>query len=205
MEGFDVVAIAMPLYGRTAPRPASHDHGDLVRFNTTTFHGASVLLDPGIAALNYLRENTGRDWAHMTGYSGGGWATTYLAAVEPRIHRSYPVAGSLPLSLRGLGDLGDWEQWAPELYPGADYRDLYVMGASGKERGQVQMLNQYDPCCFAGDGRYREYEPAAAQRVAAIGPGSFRVWVDAGQRQHGISDATIDEILRDLGVGRRGR
>ena len=40
----------------------------------------------------------------------GGWTTTVYAAIDPRVTRSYPVAGSLPIPLRvDVRDWGDWE------------------------------------------------------------------------------------------------
>ncbi len=114
----------------------------------------------------------------MIGLSGGGWTTTLYAALDPRIMRSFPVAGSIPLYLRGtvssppspdisfLGistisgnecnNLGDQEQSLPDLYSIAGYPDLYVLGSYGTGREQVQILNRDDSCCF---GQAQEANP----------------------------------------------
>ena len=60
----------------------------------------------------------------MAGLSGGGWTTTLVGALDPRIDRLYPVSGSLPMHLRRTlkSDLGDWEQSeADGLYELVDY------------------------------------------------------------------------------------
>eukprot|EP00662_Eupelagonemidae_sp_cell21_P020620 gene20620-19998_t len=38
---------------------------------------------------------------HLLGLSGGGWTVTLAAAIDPRIHVSIPLAGSLPWYLFG--------------------------------------------------------------------------------------------------------
>jgi hypothetical protein len=91
----------------------------------------------------------------MIGLSGGGWTTTVYAAIDPRVTRSHPVAGSLPFSLRGAApnvtsSVGDREQrrdTLPGFYGAAAYLDLYVMAATGPGRRQLQILNRFDPCC----------------------------------------------------------
>ena len=49
----------------------------------------------------------------MIGLSGGGWTTTVYAAIDPRIVKSIPVAGTLPLYLRGDHYNHDLEQYVP--------------------------------------------------------------------------------------------
>src|SRR5439155_16801794 len=85
---------------------------------------------------------------HMTGLSGGGWATTIYAAIDPTIRCSFPVAGTIPLYLRTKGSVGDREQFEPTFYGIAGYPDLYILGAQGRGRKQVQILVRRDDCCF---------------------------------------------------------
>jgi hypothetical protein len=112
------------------------------------------------------------------------------------------VAGSLPLDVRTQLEVGDYEQGDADLYALASYEDLYILGAVGPGRGQVQILNEYDACCFWTANRSAEtfaYVGAVNQRAGALG-GSWRLWIDQGQRGHTISDASIDTILTDLGA-----
>src|SRR5438445_13772028 len=106
----------------------------------------------------------------MSGISGGGWTTHLYAALDPRIKESFPVAGSLPSYLRtgacGSFETGDYEQnpavssIVSHFYNNiASYLDLYILASYGEGRKQIQILNQYDACCFAGI-RYLTYEPA---------------------------------------------
>ena len=85
------------------------------------------------------------------------------AAVDTRIQYSFPAAGSLPTYLRPTLELGDWEQreFPGSLYTVANYLDLYLLGAMGEGRAQVQVLNVYDSVAFAGEG-YRTYLPLLA-------------------------------------------
>ena len=115
-----------------------------------------------------------------------------------------PVAGSLPLWLRSgqRADWGDWEQSIPELYRVMNYLELYVLGASGPGRGQLQVLNQYDPCCFAGV-RSRVYETVVAERVASMGAGGFAVLIDDSHAAHAISPIAVGEFLVLRGLATR--
>ena len=92
----------------------------------------------------------------MMGLSGGGWTTTLYAAIDPSISLSFPVAGSLPLSLRDPKSSncggGDAEQYFAGLYKRYGYADLYILGSAGRGRKQVQILNANDSCCFAVHG-----------------------------------------------------
>lgn len=199
--GYAVVGFYMPLEGPNAApvvildgigpmRLRSHDQ--MVYLD----HPIRFFLDPVLAMIAYLEaKRPSRDLA-MLGLSGGGWATTLCAALEPRIRRSYPVAGTLPLALREA-DWGDYEQTTPEVYRVADYPDLYLLGAAGAGRGQLQVLNQYDPSCFWGL-RHQVYEGLVQRVLRRLGPGRFTVLHDAGHRRHMLSPAAMRRVLADL-------
>jgi hypothetical protein len=105
-------------------------------------------------ALNYVspRYRT----IHMTGRSGGGWATTVYAALDWRIGRSVSIAGSLPIELRTpeldyTDDFGDWEQSGAYLYRIVSYQELYeAAGGIDESRRHVEIYNEFDECCFSG-------------------------------------------------------
>jgi hypothetical protein len=202
--GCRVLVLAMPLEGRNPP--LLHEgleiasHAQLDWLEPSAGHPVRFLIEPVVVMLNQLVVEGATTPVTMVGLSGGGWTTTLAAALDLRIGASVPVAGSLPLWLRCLvaGDWGDWEQNLPELYRRWTYPDLYVLGSSGPGRVQVQVLNQYDPVCFAGI-RSRLYEPAVRDCVAAAGPGAFRVFVDDTHAAHAISPAAADLVLDLIG------
>ena len=149
-------------------------------------------LRPVALGLNYaLAQQSFRD-VTMVGLSGGGWTTVVYAAMDPRIDRSVPVAGSWPKYLRagqGRSTAGDFEQQLPGL--GLDYLDLYLMATDGRE--QVQVFNSGDPCCFAGDAAlgYRQF---VAQRAQGMG-GRFDV-VIAQNDEHTVPADILPDLLR---------
>ncbi len=151
-------------------------------------------VEPVIVFLNYAVAELRYDMVAMVGVSGGGWTTTLAAALEPRIVRSYPVAGSLPLV---FGSGRDYEQTHHGLYALANYLELYVLGTYGETRRQIQVLNRYDPCCFGGT-EYVLYEEQVRQTAQRVGNGSFSVFLDETHREHKISEAALDVILNDL-------
>jgi len=147
--------------------------------------------------LNYLGRNFDYSSIAMVGISGGGWTTTLAAAIDPRIKMSFPVAGSYPIFLRAgiQNDWGDYEQTAPEVYLIANYLELYILGSVGHGRRQVQVLNQYDPCCFSGN-RWKEYKAVVSGHVHELGLGEFDIFADTTHREHIISPAAMDRILQ---------
>lgn len=201
---YAVMAFSMPLLGMN-----NQPTVDLERFGKfkLTKHDHLKLLDnpmkyflePVVVGLNYAAEY-GYTKIHMTGISGGGWTTTLCAGIDPRIAHSYPVAGSLPIYLRSNSkrDWGDYEQTEPNFYRIANYLELYVMGAHGDGRKQIQILNQYDSCCFAGI-KYRTYERAVKEVVTQLGPGEFLVFLDETHKEHKISEQALSVIFANLG------
>lgn len=163
-------------------------------------------LEPVAISLNALR--TRYKEIHMAGLSGGGWTTTLYAAVDPDIRCSFPVAGSIPLYLRTGGSVGDKEQYLDEFYRLSGYPDLYVLGAYGPGRKQIQILNRRDDCCF-GEAQHDsvrnglDYEPAmrAYEKVvqdAAGGPGHFRLVIDDSAPRHMISPDAVQIMVREM-------
>jgi hypothetical protein len=173
-------------------------------------------LEPIAVCLNYLETRSDPDGFpsyrafHLAGLSGGGWTATVYAALDPRIRLSFPAAGTLPLYLRSGGSIGDVEQTLPEFYRLAGYPDLYVLGGLGAGRGQIQILNRHDDCCFGAaqhrgpvsyDDALRAYERQVQDRLQVLGAGSFRLVIDEQAPGHQISSyAARSVILPTLGL-----
>lgn len=182
--GFDVLAISMP-------------EGDHARFASED-HPLRPFLEPVATSLNYALAQKAYSEVIMAGLSGGGWTTVLYAAMDPRIQRSYPVAGTLPEYLRPVvkNSIGDYEQTLPGLSVG--YIDLYLMGASeGREQFQVQI--RHDPCCFSGDLAHT-YRPFVERRADELG-GQFGLVIDEFS-EHDVSP-TMARLL--WGVRNSGR
>jgi hypothetical protein len=167
-QGYSVLAFAMPLCGmNNKPYP---DHNSFAYLDSAEFSPISFFVEPVIESLNYIQTHFSYSLIAMAGLSGGGWTTTLCAALDTRIARSYPVAGSLPTYLRQQGaiEVGDWEQTVPGLYSTANYLEWHFMSASGVGRRQVQILNNYDNCCFSTTGREHKilaYEDAVQKAL----------------------------------------
>jgi hypothetical protein len=118
------------------------------------------------------------------------------------------VAGSIPLYLRIGGSVGDLEQYLDEFYRLAGYPDLYVLGAMGPGRRQVQILNRRDDCCFGEaqhDARrvgssyedaYRVYEREVQQALGT--EGEFRLVIDETAPRHMISAEAVRIMLAEM-------
>ena len=208
-EGYGVLGVFMP---HMRPGDCTGGHNAMFQLPTT---GSPIkyFLEPTALSLNYLKSRSRSDHFpkyrafHMTGLSGGGWTTTVYAAIDPRIHFSFPIAGTIPLYLRSGGSVGDREQFEPSFYRLAGYPDLYILGAQGPGRKQVQILVRRDTCCF-GEAQHdakssgtsyaeamHEYESRVRAALKDIGSGSFRLEIDEAAPSHMISHHAIEDAL----------
>lgn len=205
-NGFTVLYFTLPLaeenaaperlFSRTRGEIIIKSHKDFEYLVSDEFNPIKLFLEPLNASMNYM-EQFGYEDIAMVGLSGGGWATGLYAAIDPRIKKSYPVAGTLPIYLRGERGYGDWEEQFHELYSLATYLELYVMGALGRGRSQLQIFNQYDKCCFSGIESLL-YENAVRETVISFGQGGFNIFIDSSHREHKISDPALSLILEDI-------
>jgi hypothetical protein len=208
-EGYDVLGVFMP---HMRPGDCSGGHDAMFQM-TTVGSPIKFFLEPTAVSLSYLKARSRADHFpryrafHITGLSGGGWTATIYAAIDPTIRSSFPVAGTIPLYLRSGGSVGDREQFEPSFYEIAGYPDLYILGACGRGRKQVQILVRRDDCCF-GEAQhdaketglgYAEAMRAYQQRVGAvlkgIGSGSFRLEIDEMAPSHMISHHAIQDVI----------
>jgi hypothetical protein len=143
----------------------------------------------------------------MVGLSGGGWTTTVYTALDVRVQRSYPVAGSLPHHISARTCRGetpesrarcfnDIEQRLPGFYRIANYLELYALGASGHRR-QLAIYNVYDACCFRGRS-YEEWRGRVQDAARRLGCGSYDAVGDTTHRRHRLSPWALDVIETDL-------
>ncbi len=206
-QGYPVVAFCMPLLGlNNQPtvylerfgylKMVKHDH--LKMLNPRSGHPVKFFLEPIIRTLNYLVESNHSSFS-MVGISGGGWTTTLIAAIDPRIQKSFPVAGTYPIYLRSDAqrDWGDYEQNVPEIYRTVNYPELYILGSFGHNRKQLQLLNQFDSCCFAGP-KWETYKDLVRQKVFSLGKGEFDLFSDDSHHDHKISGPVMNLILGEL-------
>ena len=208
-EGYGVLGVFMPHM-----RPGDCAGGHDAMFQSATNGSAmKYFLEPTAISLNHLKTRSRAGLFpkyrafHMTGLSGGGWTTTVYAAIDPTIRSSFPVAGTIPLYLRTNGSVGDREQFEPSFYGIAGYPDLYILGAQGRGRKQVQILARRDDCCF-GEKQHdakasgmayadamQDYEQRVAAALKETGRGSFRLEIDESAPSHMISHHAIEDVL----------
>ena len=186
-KGYSVLAFSMPLTGmNTQPivdlpnfgKLKLMTHEDFKFIESDNFSPIKFFVEPIAISLNYIDKSFHFDSYNMVGISGGGWTTVIYSALDPRIEKSYPIAGSSPFYLKfnNQKNMGDYEQSLPELYRIANYLDLYIMASYGEKREHLQIFNKYDPCCFSGSG-YTTYENKIKKSISDLGEGSFEVFL----------------------------
>jgi hypothetical protein len=207
LDHADVLYVDMPMLGVNCGQEfkikdiayTGYMHNWFEFVDQPTQSALAYFFDPIFRALDFVsaRYRT----IHMTGRSGGGWATTVYAALDWRISRSVSVAGSLPIELRtpqldGVDDIGDWEQYAAHVYRLISYQELYeAAGGLDDSRRHVQIYNEFDICCFRGA---KGLAAAAAYASSSHGYLSERVrfLVNAGEREHTFPvEMVIDQLF----------
>jgi hypothetical protein len=199
---FTVIAFSMPL-NRPNNRPivqvASNrqfklkSHDQLGRLYDKNFNPLKLFLEPIAAGINYLEKEYDQHTFYMVGISGGGWTTALYAALDPRIKFSFPVAGSHPLYLHEDPNRIEYEYKLPGISKITNYLELYVLGSFGKNRGQLQIFNYYDPICFSR-GSYLHYSSRVEKVIHSLGQGSFGVYSDTSHKSHDISKKALKVI-----------
>jgi len=174
-------------------------HDQLKLLESDDYSPLKLFIEPVLAGINHVQKKNSFSDINMVGLSGGGWVSTIYPALDPRIKRSYPVAGSMPIFLRTghSGDWGDYEQTHMELLKTATYIELYIMAAHKPGRKHIQIINVKDPCCFWGD-RYKYYESNIQETLSAINGGTFDVFPDDSHNEHKISDIALNFIVKDM-------
>jgi len=206
-EGLSVAIVSMPLFPPNSPAlvlPSGrfgdlqvNTHDDFAVLEDRDSTGPlKVFLQPAIAAIDHFADRPGP--LGMIGLSGGGWTTTMVAAIDPRVDVSVAVAGSVPLAYRmGVVDnRGDWEQQLPHLAARIDYTDLYLLAATEGRTAYV-VSHDNDPCCFGSVGGVRAWEPELTD-VAASWSGRLE-FPHLAASTHDIQPETLAPLLELLG------
>lgn len=207
-NNYSVLAFSMPITGQNTNPVIELEHfgkfklvyhDDLLFLETDSFSPLKFFIEPISASLNYVEQQYDFDRYYMTGISGGGWTTGVYSAMDARIEKSFPVAGTAPMFLRfnNPKNMGDYEQTAPGFYRIANYLDQYIMASYGAGREQMQIFNKYDPCCFSGD-QYKTYEDDIQNVLSDLGKGHFSIFIDENNQHHSISPASLDAIIRKM-------
>ncbi len=147
---------------------------DHYRMNQLDLCGTSGLAVFHLAARRALDlllalPNADPERVAVTGLSGGGWQTIFLAALDERVRVANPVAGFSSYVTRAQFpslDLGDSEQTPSDLATIVDYTHLTALMAP---RPTLLTYNAKDNCCFRADYALAPLVQAAAPVFRLLG------------------------------------
>ena len=209
-NGYSVLEFNMPLRGmNNHPVIETSDfgpikfisHNQFSLLESPQFSPMKYFVEPITLSLNHIDENYDFDSYYMVGLSGGGWTTVLYSAIDERISESYSVAGSYPLHLRHeTKNIGDYEQFNPNIYRISNYLELYTMSSFGDNRKLVQLFIYNDPCCFQAELYDKfPYVNSIQDKLSILGDqGKFSVFLDSSTNQHEISDYALSLILDEM-------
>lgn len=204
-EGFDIIVL-YPLGHGHIWNPANGFPTKDSKTLTNIFHQMSAFdrpyryhLNPIFASLNHALKQKEYKLIDIIGFSMGAYLAVVAAAIDPRIERSYPIAGAYPAYMRVRNEvMPDGPPSYKPMLNVASSLDLFVLGSIGKNRKQVQIYNRYDRCCFNGlRGTLYEQDIQEMVRRTRQG-GSFLVVLDESHADHKISSLVIELLLNDL-------
>lgn len=126
-----------------------------------------------VVARNTLLADYPGAESHLTGISGGGWATMFCAALDVRVKKSVHLVGSWYYK-HYLNS--DWETWLTEI--SLDELALYVLGASpGREQYDVKREDDAAGVNRAMYASRAPYAEGVAARAAELGGGHYEmIW-----------------------------
>eukprot|EP00756_Hemistasia_phaeocysticola_P051496 Hpha_TRINITY_DN26673_c0_g1::TRINITY_DN26673_c0_g1_i1::g.86127::m.86127 len=183
-HGHDVFILSMPLKGINLG-PGSNatykndDHWWFLQWEEKGDAALRYFLEPAVLTVNYAVAQ-GYERVFMAGLSGGGWSTTFAAAIDKRIIASFPIAGSVPCSMRNPTGLFPGQNWTGNdredfeqscntpsttglrgdglpgraAFEACNYTCQYLLAGLEPGRFQVQILHEYDSCCFSPHNRH---------------------------------------------------
>ncbi len=207
-SGYSVVGFSMPLRGMNSQPDILlerfgwfkfENHVEMSVLLPKSGHALQFFVEPVIQTINYLEQRFNYSLLAMVGLSGGGWTTTVVAAIDPRIKASFSVAGGVPMYLRTRNDndWGSWEETVPQFYSIANYLELYILGAVGPGRIQWQIFNLFDPCCYSGY-KSKTFGNVVSSLVKKFGEGKFNLYIDDTHYEHEVSKHVVKRIEEEL-------
>lgn len=192
----DILLNSMPLHGENLFASAyTHvrDHDQIGALAVSSGSPLKYFIAPVLSSLNYVLSQRSYSKVIALGISGGGWTTTVLAALEPRITNAYAIAGSVPLAFRDtMPREGDWEQYNLPV----DYLDLYAMSVAEPGRRSFLLYNGKDSCCFK-EGAVSPWAKPLGEVLGNF-PGAFGVYMLYAATEHAIAPAIANFILQDI-------
>lgn len=210
-NGFTVAIMHMPLYAENSkPTLFLQEHGnlaftkhhDFAFIKYSKYHALKFFLEPVVIVTNYAQHilHFKNKNISMVGFSGGGWTTTFSAALDVRISKSYSVAGTNQFYIPNEADSqhADWEQYCFDIYSIVSYPELYLLGSLEYPRRHFQILNYFDGCCFNKiDGRKYAFE--INDRLQSFkNNGSYYFLSDKLHNFHSVSPWALDFIIKDI-------
>lgn len=203
-RGWEVYAMDMQIVGVNAEDKTAEDstHFNLPKHDDGATSVIALHMMPVKRVVDFIESTRPPATSLlMLGRSGGGFTTYTYGALDPRITAVVSVAGGRPMSQRldapwGALELGDPEQFAPEVFAGMRHEDLMVAAGS---RGGLMMFNTWDPCCYrvsAGDP-FLDYLVRGGVRSGR----KVQAFVDPTNDTHGIGPngfIELDRFLQDI-------
>lgn len=203
-RGYDVLLVGM--YARNF-NEAKYNHDQLSGKHTESFNPLKLFHDHIAVGLNYALSEHDYEHVFMTGKSGGGWSTATYGAMDPRVDRIYPIAGTQPIYIHKYEERHGHHSWDYEqgndnftgnFYDRFTYFDHYMIATAGPGKGGLFINVLRDDCCFYGVNNLITEEAMKTTLRERYSDGdAFNWYVDDSVDSHRISEDVVELILND--------
>ena len=190
--GYDILYVEMPGWDPNEYPDGSYHAHDHIGATVTDINPLRLFLEPSVVAVNELVEEGYSDIS-IVGLSGGGWTATVVSALDTRILRAFPVAGSSPRCFwdAAMG-LPDYEQ----IHPLWNYPALFYMSAYGR---RTRVFYNDPDRAFNPEGRELMFEKFGADINRALGgEGRFTVLIENHRFGHMYTPQVFSKIGYEL-------
>ena len=138
-----------PVFGKT--RFSHHIYQHFFDANYPEKYPISLMLSGNYYIIKKIENNY--DEIVMAGLSGGGWQTTMISSLMPKIKHSYSFAGSLPVAYGSIGDIPHpVESINSKLWQKYDLWHFYFLSLFDEKgfqnRRHSLIYGAKDRCCF---------------------------------------------------------
>lgn len=226
--GYDVLFCAMPKADPDVDgdntietgHPYTDNHESLFvdgldKEGYSPFH---LFFESQLVALNYILHNYNYADIFATGLSGGGWTVAWLAAMDPRLTKTFCVRGLLPRSFKvppqiPAGKEPDYEQGGNgagaqakcgprvyDFYTNHSYIDIALLTTTGGREFHYVGHTQ-DPSVIVSSGRTYELWETRAQTIAESLGGLYKLFLStaSGEEPHTYQPTEMNYIFGQLG------
>lgn len=166
-----------------------------------------------IEHMNYLQANASYSAHYFSGISGGGWLTTFIAALDERWTKCFPIRGVKPRIFKSYPSiyltLSDYEQGGSngsivgsgqavyDFFTSNPYEYLIALGATNGRL--LKIVTHFQDTALLGDNTFNTWKTTMEGKAAELG-GIYKIFLNTNPAEavHLVYQDELNEIISEL-------